>query len=62
MFDTNPPNWLMPSFIQRANLNMIKRNKREIIGILREFIDIMKEDNEMQEGKNEIMKRGIERE
>lgn len=41
---------------------MIKRNKREVIGILREFRDIMKEDNEMQEGKNEIMRRGIEKE
>lgn len=62
MFDANPTNWLMPSFVQRADLNMIKRNRREIIEILRGFRDIMNEDREMKEGKNEIMRRGIERE
>ncbi len=61
MFDINPTNWLMPSFTQRANLNMIKRNKREIIETLRGFRNIMNEDREIKEGKNEIMRRGIER-
>lgn len=61
MFDTNPTNWLMPSFAQRADLNMIRRNKREIIGVLKEFKDIINEDKEMKEGKNEITRRGVER-
>lgn len=61
MFDTNPTNWLMPSFTQRASLNMIKRNKRDIVAILRGFRDIIDEDKEMKEGKNEITRRGIER-
>lgn len=51
----------MPSFIQRADLSMIRRNKREIIGILREFRDIINEDKEKIEGKLEITRRGIER-
>jgi len=61
MFDTNPPNWLMPSFIQRADINMAKRNKQEIVGILREFRNIINEDGENKEGKYEITGRGIER-
>lgn len=61
MFDTNPTNWLMPSFSQRADLNMIKSNKRDIIQILKDFRDIINEDKEMKEGKNEITRRGIEK-
>lgn len=61
MFDTNPPNWLMPSFTQRADLNTIRRNKREIIGILEEFRDTINEDKEKKEGKIEVTRRGIER-
>ena len=61
MFGTNPPNWLMPSFMQRVDLNMISRNKREIIQTLRGFRDIMSEDKEIKEVKTEIMRRGIER-
>lgn len=61
MFDTNPTNWLMPSFIQRADLDMIRTNRRKIIEILRGFRDIMNEDKEMKEGRGEIMRRGIER-
>lgn len=58
MFDINPPNWTIPSFMQRADLGMIRNNKKEIIKLLRDFRDIMSED---REGKNEIMRRGIER-
>lgn len=61
MFDTNPTNWLMPSFVQRADSNTIRRNRREIIDILRGFRDIMSEDKEMKEGRSEIMRREIER-
>lgn len=61
MFDTNPTNWLMPSFAQRADLNMIKMNTREIIEILKGFRDTMNEDKEIKEGKSEITRRGIER-
>lgn len=49
----------MPSFMQRADLDMIRSNKKEIIKLLRDFRDIMSED---REGKKEIMRRGIERE
>ena len=61
MFDTNPPNWLMPSFMQRADLNMISKNKKEIIETLKKFRDIMNEDKEIREVKIEVMRRGIER-
>ncbi len=56
MFDTNPPIWLMPSFMQRVNFNMIRENKREIVGILRDFRSIVSEDRERI---NEIMRRGV---
>lgn len=61
MFDTNPTNWLMPSFVQRAHSNMIRINRKEIIEILIGFRDIMNEDKEAKEGRGEIMRRGIER-
>lgn len=61
MFDTNPPNWLMPSFMQRVDLDMINRNKREIIQTLRAFRNIMNEDKEIKEVGIELNRRGIER-
>ncbi|MBI4096529.1 MAG: hypothetical protein HY425_02300 [Candidatus Levybacteria bacterium] len=51
----------MPSFMQRVDLNMVARNKKEIMETLREFRNIISEDQEIAEGRNEITRRGIER-
>lgn len=39
-FDTNPPNWLMPSFSKRVQSEMLLTNIDQIVDILKRFHDI----------------------
>jgi len=47
-FDTNPPNWLLPSFSMRVESGRLKENKKHIIEIMREFKSITEPNNEIK--------------
>lgn len=40
-FDTNPPNWLMPSFSKRVQASMLVTHIDEIVDVLKRFNDIL---------------------
>lgn len=40
-FDTNPPNWLMPSFSRRVRSDMLLENTEEIVDVLKRLNDIL---------------------
>lgn len=40
-FDTNPPNWLMPSFSRRVRSDMLRQNKPRIIHTLHSLRDVL---------------------
>lgn len=42
-FDTNPTNWLMPSFSKRTNWGILQRNKRDIVAVLEDLQQITRE-------------------
>lgn len=50
-FDINPPNWIMPSFSKRTNWEILERNKRDIISVLRELRGITREGDPSRETK-----------
>lgn len=57
-FDTNPPNWLMPSFSKRTNWNVLQQNKKEITSVLKDFDDVMNEGKVI--GEAETLRTGLE--
>mgnify|MGYP003393414794 CR=1 FL=1 len=41
LFDTNPPNWLMPSFSRRVSSLMLTERKLEIMNTLKRLSDVI---------------------